>query len=216
MELPLFPLNAVLFPGAVMPLHVFEERYKLMIGRCLDEKRPFGVVLIRKGNEVGEPTEPFEVGTTAHIGRVERLAEGRMNLTCYGGQRFRTAKIVQEEPYLAGDVVLLKTVIEDSAEFRDLADKAGALFAEYTRLYLAISNQWARSIEMPGDPDVLADFIGSRLGVSLWTKQRLLEELSTTARLALEVELLGDEIRDMTPRVRSARTARWSGFGVMS
>jgi len=70
MELPLFPLNTVLFPGATLPLHVFEERYKQMINQCLESRSPFGVLLIRSGNEVGTPTEPFEVGTTASIAHV--------------------------------------------------------------------------------------------------------------------------------------------------
>ena len=73
MELPIFPLNAVLFPGAAMPLHIFEERYKLMMGECLRERRPFGVALIRQGREVGEPAEPLDVGTIAQIAAVERL-----------------------------------------------------------------------------------------------------------------------------------------------
>ncbi len=216
MEIPLFPLNAVLFPGASMPLHIFEERYKEMIARCLDDGRPFGVVLIRQGNEVGEPAVPFDIGTTAHIAQVERLPEGRMNLTCHGGQRFRTLRVVQDVPYLVGEIELLHTVEEGDAEIRGLAAKAGSLVAEYTRLYLAVSNQWARSIEMPSAPDALADFIGSRLGVSLWAKQLLLEELSARSRLAMEVDMLGDAIREISPQVESARTARWHGFGVMS
>src|SRR3990172_7303439 len=89
LELPLFPLNAVLFPGATLPLHIFEERYKQMIRRCLEERTPFGVLLIRKGNEVGEPAEPFDVGTVADMVRVQHLQEGRMNILCRGGERFR-------------------------------------------------------------------------------------------------------------------------------
>ena len=216
MELPLFPLNIVLFPGATMPLHVFEERYKKLVHLCLDEKRPFSVLLIRKGNEVGEPAEPFDVGTTAHITGVQHLDEGRMNLVCLGGQRFRIVHRLTHEPYLVGDVEMLSTVAEDDAETADLADTAAALFAEYVRLYLAISNQWARTIEMPREPDGLADFIAPRLGVNFWTKQRLLEELSAHNRLTQEVELLGDAIREMTPRVEAARAMRWRGSGVMN
>jgi Lon protease-like protein len=214
MELPLFPLNTVLFPSATLPLHIFEERYKEMIGLCLQQKAPFGVLLIRKSTGVGEPGEPFEVGTTAHILKVEHLLEGRMNLICLGGQRFRTLKPLREDPYLVGEVETLGASADEGEKAKDLADDAGALFAEYVRLYLAMSNQWARSVEMPGAPEMLADYIGSRLGVDLWTKQRLLEELSARKRLALEVQLLGDAIREMTPRVEDARTARWQGFAV--
>lgn len=215
MELPLFPLNAVLFPGTTLPLHIFEERYKQMIQRCLEENAPFGVLLIRRGNEVGEASEPFEVGTTAHIARVQHLQEGRMNLICRGGQRFRLLKTVRQEPYLVGEVEALAS-ISDDARTGDLADTTAALFGEYYRLYLALSNQWARSLEMPRDPDELADFIGSRLGVSLWTKQRLLEEVATHKRLEMEIDILTDAIRDLTPRADAARTARWRDLGAMN
>jgi Lon protease-like protein len=216
MELPLFPLNTVLFPGATLPLHIFEERYKLMIETCIEERRPFGVLLIRKGYEVGDLAEPFEVGTTAHIARVDQLDEGRLNLMCLGGQRFRTVRVVSEDPYLTGEVEMLETTASDDPKAKELSDDAGSLFAEYVRLYLAMSNQWARSIEMPGKPDMLADFIGSRLGVNPQTKQRLLEELSARTRLALEVQILGEAIREMTPRVEEARIMRWHGFAVMN
>jgi uncharacterized protein len=216
MEIPLFPLNTVLFPGATLPLHIFEDRYKEMITACIDERRPFGVLLIRKGFEVGDLAEPFEVGTTAHIARVDELEEGKMNLLCLGGKRFRTVKVTNNDPYLTGEVEFLETTATDDPQAKELSDDAGSLFAEYVRLYLAMSNQWARSIEMPGEPDLLADFIGSRLGVDPKTKQRLLEELSTRTRLALEVQILGEAIREMTPRVEEARITRWTGFAVMN
>lgn len=215
MELPLFPLNTVLFPGATLPLHVFEERYKQMINQCLASRTPFGVLLIRSGNEVGTPTEPFEIGTTASIAHVQRLQEGRLNLVCVGGQRFRVLRTVSDEPYLVGEVETL-TCNGDGAQAGDLADTAAALFGEYYRLFLAFSGQWARQLGMPGEPGRLADFIGSRLAVSLWTKQRLLEELSIRRRLEMEVEILSDAIRDMTPRVQAAQASRWRGFGAMS
>jgi Lon protease-like protein len=216
MELPLFPLNTVLFPGATLPLHIFEERYKQMISACIDEHRPFGVLLIRKGFEVGDLAEPFEIGTTAHIARVDELEEGKLNLLCLGGKRFRTVKVTGNEPYLIGEVEFLETTATDDPQAKELGDDAGSLFAEYVRLYLAMSNQWARSIEMPGEPDELADFIASRLGVNPRTKQQLLEELSARTRLALEVQILGEAIREMTPRVEEARIMRWSGFGVVN
>ena len=216
MELPLFPLNTVLFPGATLPLHIFEERYKLMIEACIEAQRPFGVLLIRRGHEVDDTAEPFEIGTTAHIARVDHLDEGRLNLICLGGQRFRTVGVISEDPYLTGEVEMLSSTAVDEPKTKELSDDAGSLFAEYVRLYLAISNQWARTIEMPGEPDLLADFIGSRLGVNPRTKQRLLEELSARTRLALEVQILGEAIREMTPRVDESRIARWHGFAVMN
>jgi len=80
----LFPLGLVLFPGAVIPLHIFEERYKLMINRCLESDGVFGVVLIRQGWEVGPAAEPYDVGTFARIVKTERLDGGKLNLTLAG------------------------------------------------------------------------------------------------------------------------------------
>ena len=216
MELPLFPLNTVLFPGATIPLHIFEERYKLMINGCVEEGRPFGVVLIRSGEEAGGPAEPFGVGTTAYVSSVQHLEDGKMNLMCVGGARFRILATRTDEPYVVGEVEVLETVGEDDEDTRELAETAGALFAEYLRLYLAMSNQWARSVEMPAEPDRLADYIASRLAIDFWTKQDLLEELSAHDRLSKEVGLLSDAIQEMTPRVESVRAARWYGFAAMN
>jgi len=215
-ELPLFPLNSVLFPGATLPLHIFEERYKLMIGRCLQSGSPFGVLLIRSGNEVGEATEPFEVGTTARIVRVQHLDEGRMNLVCLGERRFRLLRKLRETPYLVGEVEPLDSTDIEGEDVAELAETVAALFAEYYRIYLAVSNQWARQIGMPGGAAELADFVGSRLAVSPWTKQRLLEELSVRRRLDMELETLSDAIREMTPKVDAARAQRWRALGVMN
>src|SRR5947209_7299372 len=99
-ELPLFPLNTVLFPTAPLTLHIFEERYKEMVSRCIAEDIPFGVVLIREGQEAGAPAVPFEVGTTAQIVSVEKLLQGRMNLIAVGRKRFRLLDTSHARPYL--------------------------------------------------------------------------------------------------------------------
>src|SRR6476646_8248404 len=75
-EIPLFPLSTVLFPGGTLPLHIFEERYKLMISECMERQAPFEVALIKSGSEVGGPAEPHGVGTTARISRVQELEGG--------------------------------------------------------------------------------------------------------------------------------------------
>jgi len=215
-ELPLFPLNVVLFPGATAPLHIFEERYKEMIGMCLEKGRPFGIVLIREGLEGGAPAVPFGVGTTAYITQVERLEDGRMNLACFGGQRFHVLSTSTDRAYMVGDVEVLPTVSETGEETLDYAATASRLFAEYVQLYLAISNQWASGVEMPNEPDRLADYVASRLAIGNDTKQRLLEELSAHNRLAMEIEVLGDLIQAMQPRLEAARASRWSGFSTMN
>lgn len=220
MELPLFPLNTVLFPGNTIPLHIFEDRYKLMIGECIAAHRPFGVVLIREGEEVGSPsTEPFEVGTTARVVESQTLDDGKLNVTALGVQRFRVLGIRRREPYLVGDIEMLDPGEPETPEERELAGldaSARDLFAQYVRLNLGLTHQWARTIDMPGDPGPLADFIGHRLAVDLQAKQRLLEEESPRHRLKTEVAILAESIRLLEPRVRAARATRWAGFGAMN
>jgi len=215
-DLPLFPLNTVLFPGATLPLHIFEARYKQMIAECLEHQRPFGVVLIRSGEEAGAAAEPFEIGTTAHISSVERLDDGKMNVICTGGQRFRIVKTISDAPYLKAKVELIETATASDPADTDLAGEATILFAEYTRLYLAMTNQWSRSTDLPNNPQALANFIGSQLPVAPSTKQKLLEEFSASTQLDMEKRLLGAANRQLTSQLKTSRDARWHGLAVMN
>ncbi len=105
-DLPLFPLNTVLFPGMPLHLHIFEERYKQMIDLCIQESQPFGVVLIRKGMEaMGPLAESHATGTMARIVQVEKLGQGRMNILTVGTDRFRVLKFDSSlKPYLVSSV----------------------------------------------------------------------------------------------------------------
>jgi Lon protease-like protein len=90
--LPLFPLNTVLFPGGPLALRIFEARYVDMIGRCMREDSPFGVVLIRAGTEVGPVSDTAEVGTTARIRDFHTTADGLLGISCIGDRKFRILK----------------------------------------------------------------------------------------------------------------------------
>ena len=106
-ELPLFPLNVVLYPGMQLPLRVFEDRYKLMMKKCLEGDKAFGVVLIKSGREVGGSSVPYEVGTVAKILDIVPQGGGRMNLSAIGEDVFRILKIQQVTPYMVADVEVL-------------------------------------------------------------------------------------------------------------
>lgn len=104
-ELPLFPLNTVLFPGMPLGLHIFEDRYKLMIGKCIQERQPFGVVLIKSGVEaLGPAAEPHPVGCIAYVTQVQRLEQGRLNIGAMGHERFQILEVDDSLPYLVGQV----------------------------------------------------------------------------------------------------------------
>ncbi len=216
MELPIFALNTVLFPGGTLPLHIFEDRYKRLVEDCTSGQRPFGVCLIRSGREVGETAETFPVGTTALITGVEPLPEGRLNIMCVGGERFRIEQLLRETPYPAARVERLSSLDEDDELTCDLSETAATLFAEYIRLQLSISNQWARTIETPSEAGPLSDFIAGRLAVDVQSRQRLLEELSPRRRLESETEILARLISRLQRRVVVARASRWQSISTLN
>src|SRR5262245_885481 len=105
MEIPVFPLpNLVLFPHIVVPLHIFEERYKLMINGCIERSDVFGLALLRSGAETETEETIHRVGVTARIVEVERLEEGKMNILCEGESRFRIYRFTQQTPFWKGAV----------------------------------------------------------------------------------------------------------------
>jgi len=135
-EIPLFPLRSVLCPGLTLPLHIFEERYRLMISRCIDRGEPFGVVLVREGRDVGPLTgEVAAIGTTAAIRRVGTYPDGRLDILSVGQQRFRLESVDNvSEPYLVGQVSLLDEPTGPEPEARSLAQQVGGRFLEYLEL----------------------------------------------------------------------------------
>ena len=191
-RIPLFPLNVVLFPDAVLPLHIFEDRYKLMVQRCLDGDSQFGVVLIKMGSDVGEPAEPYSVGTVAKILQVQRLDGGRMLISVQGEERFRIAEITQAHPYIKGEVEVLDEDTEPDISPSELEGIQKAASRNLS-LMLGFRGGWVREAKMPEDPAALSYFVASLLQAELPEKQALLEEPSTTARLRRELEVLDSE-----------------------
>jgi len=110
-ELPLFPLNVVLFPGVVLPLHIFEPRYRQMIVDCQQQEQPFGIVLARQ-DSVHLQEEPYSVGTMAEIRDLNRLEDGRYVLMALGLQRFRILSQHRQKPYLSGIVELYEDITD--------------------------------------------------------------------------------------------------------
>jgi Lon protease-like protein len=135
-EIPIFPLRSVLCPGVALPLHIFEERYRLMIGRCIERGEPFGVVLLREGHEVGPLRGQIAaVGTTAAIRRAGAYPDGRLDILTVGQQRFRLEGLDSvSEPYLVGQVSLLDEPTGPEPELRDRAQRVGQRFLEYLEL----------------------------------------------------------------------------------
>ncbi len=207
--LALFPLNVVLFPGNKLPLHIFEERYKQMIGRCIRQNEPFGVVLIREGLEVGGDAEPFDVGTTAQILNAVRFEGGEMVIAAEGRTRFRIRRIVQEKPFLLAEVELLEEQV--TIDHRTQADQLRNLYDRYRELMSLTGAAKDDLEELPDDPLLVSYQLSGKIHVPNQSKQQLLEaDLET--RLEALIAALNDELRYLPepPGQQPPSDRRWS------
>ncbi len=193
-RLPLFPLETVLFPGMVLPLHIFEPRYRLMIGRCIAENKPFGVVLIREGREVGEPAMPSDVGTTAYITHYERLDDGRMNIHAVGYQRFKIHSLLNEKPYQEAMAEDFPVGGIDQLGVSELVAALRPMLSEYLSTLAIASDAESAFDEIPDDGMALAYFLSILVPFPAKDKQRLLEAGDLQAMLATGQELLKREM----------------------
>jgi len=209
-DLPLFPLNTVLFPGMVLPLHVFEERYKLMINRCLEEERPFGVLLIRVGKEVGGFSVPYQVGTTTQIAAVSRLDDGRMNVISIGSERFRLRALRYNQPYLVGDAEPWPLLGASTEQARDQVGPMRALFHQYLSLLAQAQGHKIEIEEIPSEPRILAILIAIGLQLPMPQKQRLLDQPTVPHLLLAERAILKREQLLLNYMIQT-QTQQWEG-----
>lgn len=196
-RLPLFPLNTVLFPGMPIYLHIFEERYQLMIMRCIEQRMPFGVVMIHTGSEVqglGPKAEPYPIGCTAHITQVQELGDGRKNIVAIGHERFQILRQHQDEPYLTGDVQILllqhpgETILaEQSTHLRTAVER-------YLQALEKIDNTSLESPQLPDNPLSLMYLAASILRIPMVEKQALLGENDALKLLKALRELYRREV----------------------
>lgn len=151
MEIPLFPLHTVLCPGIVLPLHVFEERYRALTRHCLDTGAPFGVVLIRDGREVGagRTLELAGVGALVEIREAGRYPDGRYDLLAAATGRFTIDAVdPAREPYLVADVTPLEDEVGDEARAERLAASAIRRFVRYLELMRARDGETSEVLDI--------------------------------------------------------------------
>ncbi|CAB1128884.1 Peptidase S16 [Candidatus Hydrogenisulfobacillus filiaventi] len=184
--LPIFPLNAVLFPGMRLPLHVFEDRYRRLVRESLDRDTAFGVTYIRQGQDGDGPVEPYTIGTTARIIQSVPLPDGRYNITVVGVGRFHLLSYKHNGTYLVGQARFLPDLAEE-IPWR-LIDEARALGSEYWS-HARLRADTAYPV-MPQDAEALSYWIAQYLPIPLAEQQELLEIRTTLARLSKEVAIL--------------------------
>lgn len=197
-RLPLFPLGLVLVPGQLLPLHVFEERYRLMVRDLLErpeDERELGVIAIRTGREVGADgvVALHEVGCTARLRHVEPHEDGRFDITTTGGQPFRLLRLEHSQAYLTGEVELLGDDVGPPDEAEVLAPAVRNAFADYLRALAAAAGGRLEPPELPDDPRVLSHLVTIGVRVDLEDRQALLAEPDAASRLRAELALLRRE-----------------------
>ena len=185
MQVPLFPLNTVLFPGGPLPLRIFEPRYLGMISACVKNDSPFGVLLIREGGETG-PATTHEIGTLARVSDWYQRSDGLLGVTAIGEQRFRVITSFREASGLnVGSIEILpdEPAVPLPDEYRSMPDILGGVLDDLGRLY--------ESLERHMDD---AAWVTSRfveiLPMDLEQKQECLEQSDPAARLQMVQELL--------------------------
>ena len=192
-EIPLFPLNVVLFPGMVLPLHIFEPRYRQMITDCSQEDKPFGVVLAQPSS-IPMQEAPYTIGTMAEIRDLDRLEDGRFTLMALGTQRFRILSQHRKKPYLSGFVEAYEDTEEPVEAAAHYAQQAYALFYNYLELLLEATDQQDLQAALPELPEDLSYFIAYFLDIADEQKQQFLEMTSTQLRLQEEITILRREV----------------------
>jgi hypothetical protein len=191
MQLPLFPLRTVLFPGGVLPLRVFEARYMDMVRECMKTSSPFGVVLITRGSEVGSPAATEAVGTLARISAWDMPQLGVLHLRAIGGDRFRIASSAAQPDGL--QVASVEPIAPDvdvplAGEFADCADLLQRVIAD-------VGRQRAEGGAEAADPIGAAPFEPPyRLDSSVWVGNRLCEFMPVPMRARQKLMELDDAV----------------------
>ena len=195
MEMPLFPLGLVLFPGMMLPLHIFEPRYREMINRCINEELPFGVVLIKEGKEVGQPAIPHPIGTAARITRVDRKPDGRMDIVTVGTRRFHIEQLKHDKSYLTADVTHYPVLNGDTRLATEQAQRVRPKILRYVDLLTQATGVQLQLDQLPEDPTSLAFLTAIALQVKPEDKQKILSLTGVPEILDMGNYLLGRELQ---------------------
>jgi Lon protease-like protein len=199
-ELPLYPLHTVLFPYASLRILIQDDRYREMVRSCLDNEKPFGIVLIRSGDEEDLNADPYMVGTAARIVQAETYEDGRMQIQVQGERRFRIRELDDvTSPYLLGRVEPVQDdELQLSQDSERLILEARTEFVTLIQRLLAREHVRVR-VDFPPDPVALSFTIANLLPIENLDKQRLLETTDTLDRVEGLLPLIRTQIREAAP-----------------
>lgn len=200
-ELPLFPLNTVLFPYSQIQLNIFEDRYRTLIRECIDFEKSFGIVLIRSGKEVGGPADPYMVGTAVRIMSSQTHADGTMDIHVLGERRFRIRRIDETKPFLVGFV---EPIIEVEPDENPRSDALMMKVRESFKLLIERimeRQDFKVEVQFPTDPTALSFIVANVLQMENIQKQRLLELTDTNERFAAMLPILEQQAQALSETV---------------
>ena len=199
----LFPLTTVLFPGMRLPLHVFEQRYKLLVRDLLvqPEPRQFGVIAIRKGRETGAEgaTALYDIGCVATVREVESREDGGYDLATVGTRRFRLIRLDKSVPYFRGEIEPFPDEVSgagtgDAAQAAFAVQRVQAAFRGYLNSLADRGGGVISVPDLPDEPVLLSYIVGAAMIIDLPERQSLLAAPDAVARLRAERSLLVREV----------------------
>ena len=222
-QLPIFPLNTVMFPGVSVPLHVFEDRYRALVHHLLTisdkSMRLFGIVAIREGYEVGRPHQSsvqsvHRIGCVVQMTSVEPYEDGRFDIEVVGRQRLRLDGMDTSGSYLVGDVEMLTERTPKGSDVAREARHTLKTFEEYRRRLSQMRGGAVLDGNMPHDPEYLSYSLAATCLLTLQERQDMLEADTALERLIMVRHALVEEMRAMRaipslPATEVARTS-WS------
>ncbi len=214
-ELPLFPLATVLFPGAILPLHIFEERYKAMMKFAVENGALFGLSY-RGDAEADRETLPDigSVGCVAKINAVMPLEEGRMNMITTGVVRYRVVELKQLIPFLIAKVEAFTDDIEMETDLTMLVDEVTEAAKKFFAAAESLSEMDAPAdVNFPEEAEELSLFVAAHLPIDNEAKLMLLEMTSTKSRLMRVNNHLIDRLPEYNRRVETRNRAKGNGHG---
>jgi Lon protease-like protein len=211
-ELPLFPLPVVVFPGTPQPLHIFEQRYRQLLADCLAGDGRFGVSVARGTQEGQAAPTTGDVGCTARIRSHYTMPDGRSNLLAIGEERYVFKELVRSDRlYFVGLVELFHDTTNEDSELLHVAGRLHSAFTELTR---ALQNETPGSsdaLQLPDDPVQLSFHIAAGLNADLDIKEDLLRLTSTRVRLERLRQLVKQQTVDVAQRASVHRLAKGNG-----
>lgn len=212
-RLPLFPLSVVLLPDEILPLHIFEPRYRQMLRDIRLEKNMFGVSFFDASKAISDKPEIRSLGCVAEVREAQTMKDGRSNILTVGVIRYRLESYVQtDEPYLVAEVSFFEDEPESPEKTQVLADEVFALFKRMAQAAHDISGQRGRLADIPqAPPDRLSFLIAAAFNFDLNLKYELLEMRSTAERLSRLRNYLKQSVEKIEESAEISKVAKTNG-----